>query len=443
VKKTTIGLLAALALSASAEGQIPRKAPDNELSVPLPGLWRDGAQPRTAREWEYVRKPELLELFSAHVYGRTPEGGSVSKVETISRDEAALDGLATMSQMRITFRGPLGEKTGILLLYVPNRASAATPAPVFVGLNFLGNHTTTADPTIELVPGWWAGGQRWVDEPKERAAEERSWPVRIPLERGYAVATMHYADLEPDSHLLAAKGVRALFHSKDELDARRPDMWGAVGAWAWGLSRILDVLTDIPEIDATAAIVFGHSRLGKTALWAAAQDPRFAAAIANNSGTCGAGLFRHPLGQTIANITGQFPHWFCTKLASYADDALAQLPVDQHQLLGLIAPRPIHVTSATADAYRPDFLTTVFASPVMELYGHHGTLPPGLAEPGVDVNPQTASQQPVPKPGTRIGGRLSFHLRDGLHDLLAEDWQHFVNFADENVHRAKQWRGDN
>ncbi|MFT4067602.1 hypothetical protein [Paraburkholderia sp.] len=407
---------------------------ENELSLALPSLWGDKDRPHTAREWEYARKPELIELYSSQVYGRTPEGGGVTGIEVMSRNGRALNGLATMTQLRITLSGPRKSKTAVLLLYTPNSATASSPAPVFVGLNFMGNHSTTSDPTIEVIPGF-ASAAGWETAAAERAAQARRWPVGIALERGYAVATMHCADLEEDGPGLAAGGVRGLFNSEAELASPTPDMWGAIGAWAWGLSRILDVLATIPEIDATAAIVHGHSRLGKTALWAAAQDPRFAAAISNNSGCVGASLFRHASGETISMITETFPHWFAKNLNAYADD-LEALPVDQHHLLALIAPRPVHVSSATLDAHadpRGEFLSTVYASPVMELYGYHGTLPRDKAQAGSDVSWQTAVELPTPEPGSRVGERLSFHMREGVHDVLAEDWRHFADFADANV----------
>jgi len=407
---------------------------ENELCLPLPSLWGNKKRPHTACEWEYFRKPELLEIYSSQVYGRTPEGGGVLDVEETSRDETAFGGLATRSQFKITLGGPLGTKTAMLLLYTPNTASRSTPTPTFVGLNFLGNHATSNDPEIVLSPGFVNEGV-WDKSAAARGSDACCWPVSIPLERGYAVATMHYAELEPDWRGYAAAGVRGLFNSAEELASPAPDTWGAIGAWAWGLSRILDVLAQRPEIDASAVTVFGHSRLGKTALWAAAQDPRFAAVISNNSGCCGAALFRHDTGETIAGITHHFPHWFCKQLTSYADDALKTLPIDQHQLLGLIAPRPIHVTSSTQDAYRREYVTTLYASPAMELYNRHGPLAHESVNGGEDLDWKLAAQIPTPQPGMRVGKHLSFSLREGPHDLLAEDWRHFVAFADENLLR--------
>lgn len=401
----------------------------------VPSLWGDSARPRTAAEWDYRRKGELFELFASQIYGRTPDGGGIADIGLIGSDEVACDGLGTRSQLLLTLRGPLGARTARLLLYTPIGASRAAPAPVFVGLNFMGNHSTAADPAIAVSPGY-PSSTGWETGAAERGSQLRRWPVQLALQRGYAVATMHYADLEGDRPGLAFAGVRGLFDSEAELAAPAPDAWAAIGAWAWGLSRLLDALATRPEIDAAAAIVHGHSRLGKTALWAAAQDPRFAAAISNDSGCGGAALFRHAAGETVAMITRDFPHWFAGNFNAYRDDP-ARLPVDQHQLLALLAPRPVHVASATLDAHadpRGEFLSTLHASPVFELFGHRGTRPAEMARAGEDLSYRDV---PTPGPGPRIGGRLSYHMRQGVHDVLAEDWRHFLDFADANV-RSRQ-----
>jgi len=405
-----------------------------ELAYPLPSLWDNDKRPHTASEWEYSRKPQLLEIFSEQIYGRTPDGGRVTQVNVKSKENDAICGLATRSQITITLSGPKGSKAATLLLYTPSGASASSPAPVFVGLNFMGNHSTTLDSSVDITHGY-ATSAGWEPAAAERGAQKRRWPVEVAIERGYAVATMHCAELEEDAPGLAGKGVRGLFHTKDVLTNPAPDMWGTIGAWAWGLSRILDALYVIPEIDTTAAIVHGHSRLGKAALWAAAQDPRFAAAISNNSGCVGASLFRHASGETISMITDAFPHWFARNLNAYRQNVEA-LPIDQHHLLAMIAPRPVHVASASEDAHadpRGEYLATLHASPVMELYGHRGTLPYELANGGADVSPQRTLPLPTPAPNNRIGERLSYHMRQGSHDVLVEDWLHFLDFADANV----------
>lgn len=406
---------------------MPTDKPDatNDAAYTLPSLWGSHEGPRTAAAWD-ARRQELVELFASEVYGRTPSGGGVGEVKVRSVDPAALGGLATCQQMTVTLAGPLGARTASLLLYLPNTASA--PVGCFVGLNFKGNHATSADPAIDISDGW-------MPAPSARGEAARRWPAGLVIERGYALATMHYSELEPDAPGRAAEGVRGLFETEQALQARAGDAWGAVGAWAWGLSRILDVLIATPGIDGKRIIVHGHSRLGKAALWSAVQDRRFAGVVSNDSGCAGASLTRHVSGETIAMITRDFPHWFAPNLAGYGD-RIDALPVDQHQLLAAMAPRPVHVASATLDAHadpRGEFLSTLHASPVFSLHGHDGTLADPAIPPGEDVPFDTARRVAMPLVGTRIGGRLSYHLREGGHDVLAEDWAHFLDFADEQL----------
>jgi hypothetical protein len=396
-----------------------------------PSLWSAtfAAQPSVAH-WESQRRARLLHAFASHVYGRTPEGGGLGDVTVHTRKHEALAGGATRIEADLTLVGPRGTRTAALLVYLPAGASPAAPVPALLGLNFAGNHTTTAEPDVRLPA---AAGQIWAARGfARRGAEARRWPYVQILDRGYAVATLWYEEIEIDLPGFATAGIRGVFGEPRRDD---PEGWGAIGAWAWGLSRAREALGQLAEVDDSAIVAVGHSRLGKTALWAAAQDPYFAGVVSNESGCGGASLFRHRGVEDIGVLTAARPHWFAGRLNDYrgADE---RLPVDQHQLLALAAPRPVHVASASrdpgADPYG-EFLSTLYASPIFELYGHQGTLPPGSATPGRDVPPALATAVPAPVAGTRIGGRLSYHLRDGEHDMLAEDWLHILDFADENL----------
>jgi hypothetical protein len=242
---------------------------------------------------------------------------------------------------------------------------------------------------------------------------------------------MWYEDLEVDlpGPGCAADGIRGMF------DPAGVDSWGAIGGWAWALSRILDALASFEEIDATRVIAVGHSRLGKVALWASAQDQRFAGIVSNDSGCGGASLFRHRGVEDIDLITSVRPHWFARSFAEYRNREDA-LPVDQHQLLALQAPRPTHVSSATqdlgADPYG-EFLSTLHASPVFELFGYRGTLSAETVEPGLDIPAELALNQPYPDADRRIGEQLSYHVREGKHGMHESDWRHILDFADLTV----------
>ena len=239
-----------------------------------------------------------------------------------------------------------------LLIYLPKKARSG-PIPVFLGLNFDGNHTIHPDPGITPSDVQKLGSQQ-PGKPsaeavaKARGASSNRWPVEKIVARGYGVATAWYGDIEPDMpDGLRLRRAETLSQAGQIEPA--DDEWGAIGAWAWGLSRIMDYLETDREIDARHVALIGHSRLGKTALWAGAQDERFALVISNDSGCGGASLARRQFGETPARITTAFPHWFCKNYRKYAFH-VGDLPVDQHMLLALVAPRPLYVATPKTTA---------------------------------------------------------------------------------------------
>jgi len=310
-----------------------------------------------------------------------------------------------------------------LLIYRPHDARGAVPA--FLGLNFDGNHTVSLDPAVRLARCWIDDGPGVVDHRASeagRGAAASRWPIETIVARGYAVATACYGDVDPDFDDGFANGVHSLFRAPGSGPHRTPAEWGSIGAWAWGLSRALDYLVTVDGIDARHVAVIGHSRLGKAALWAAAQDERFWLAVSNDSGEGGAALARRMFGETVKDLNTRFPHWFAEAYRRYDDDVPA-LPVDQHMLLALVAPRPLYVASATEDLWadpRGEFLAAKAAEPVWRLLGREGL---GVDEP--------------PPPDTPVGGTIAYHRRTGKHDVTAWDWERYLDFADRQRNAAR------
>jgi hypothetical protein len=391
-------------------------------TLPDPFTGSAGQRVTTPIEWQSQRRPEILKLFETNVYGRSPQPPEM-QFEVVSVSDNALGGRAVRKQVSIHLLPRSAGVTLHLLLYLPKSADAS---PVFLGLNFGGNHAVHADPEIALSTAW----MRDADKPgvvdnratdDSRGTEAERWQIEQVVDRGFGVATMYYGDIDPDFDDGFKNGVHALFH-RDASQERATDEWGSIAAWAWGLSRAMDYLVTDPQVDPKRVAVLGHSRLGKTALWAAAMDERFALAISNNSGCGGAALSRRIFGETVGHINNSFPHWFCRNFHRY-NNREQELPVDQHMLIACIAPRPVYVASAVEDRWadpRGEFLSAKAAAPVYDLL-----LGPGAADLPHDMPPLNTS----------VGKHIGYHIRDGKHDVTAYDWQQYLNFAVRHFRR--------
>ena len=381
----------------------------------------DGAAAATAEGWRTVSRPHQLELLEKFVYGRRLPAAPVTVVGDVERADVVLPGdvPATRLQARLRLGAAADARIVEVLLYLPPNARSV---PVFLGLNFRGNHAEHSDPGIWLSQGWMpADTQAAIVEhratPASRGRSARRFPVEQMLARGYGMATAYCGDIFPDRPDGRADSVLKSLGRPvtGDLPSDEP---GAVAAWAWGLSRILDWLVTLPEVDAERVAVFGHSRLGKAALWAGAGDERFALVISNESGCGGAALSRRNYGETVGVITKAFPYWFCPAFATFADRE-ADLPTDQHALLALVAPRPLYVASAIEDKWadpRGEFLAAVAAEPAWKLFSRTGL--------------GTADWPPVDTP---VGRTIGYHVRRGRHDLIDYDWQRFADFADRTL----------
>lgn len=427
----TLSLFAAL-FAAAAMPAAPAPAITVESNVPPytlpdPLVCTDGTPVRDSATWRSKRRPELLELFAQHEYGRTPAGRPAAMHWAVtSVDRSALGGKATRKEVTIWFTAKSAGPQMHLLIYQPNGLTA--PPPVFLGLNFFGNHTVNADPAITLAqPFVFYDAEHYRPAPagtpvtsEQRGVHASKWQIETVIARGYATATVWCNDLCPDRGDSLLEAVPALFATGSS-EERADDAWGALGAWAWSLSRALDYLESDRELDAKRVAVHGFSRLGKAADWAAAQDERFAMLVSFESGCGGAALSKRLYGETVAIINGKFFYWFAKNFRRYNDNEAA-LPIDQHELMALIAPRPLYVASADGDQWsdpRGEFLGAKGAEPVYRLLGKNGL---GLDE--------------MPGLNTPVGDTIGYHNRAGKHDVTDYDWACVLDFADRHLKRA-------
>lgn len=387
--------------------------PAYELPDPL--RTSSGRKITISEEWRRSQRGEILQLFRDHVYGNRPDDTLGFTVEAREFDAPALDGLGRRDQIRLRFGS--GDEAPFLDLLI-YRPATVQPVPAFLSLNFRGNHATTSDPAVFLPASAYtaAGGEeRRAFLESTRGAADSRFPYELLIRRGYALATFHYNDAAPDDAGHWREGLARLF--SDATGDPGPTEPGAIALWAWGLSRALDYLQSRPEIDSARVSVIGHSRQGKAALWAGVEDERFALVVANNSGSGGAAISRRKFGETVQRITSNFPHWFCGRFAEYGLRE-EDLPVDQHELLALVAPRPLYVASATEDLWadpKGEFLGAAGAAPVYELFGLQG-----LSE----------SETVVPDQPLGFEGQVAYHLRTGKHDITPWDWERYLDFAD-------------
>ena len=347
---------------------------------------RNNIHVNTKAVWESQRRPEILKLFEENVYGRMPNAYDSLNFVTVNSSNA-LNGRAYLKQVNIEIFRKNKSVVIHLILFIPT--SKTSPAPVFLFINNRDKENT--DPT--------------------RKTKSDFWPVELVVDSGYAMATFHVSDVAPDNKDSFMNGALQLYPEQIKAD----NGMRAIGAWAWGASRVMDYIQEDSQLDGKKVTIAGHSRGGKAALWAAAQDERFAMCISNCSGNSGMALSRRRFGETVAMINTSFPHWFTTNYKKYNNNEQA-LPVDQHMLVSLIAPRPVYATNASKDLWADPtgtFLSLQHAEEVYELYGVKSSLP--IHPPGIN--------QPI------YSSRLAYHNREGIHDLTTYDWRRFIEYA--------------
>lgn len=363
-----------------------------KYTLPDPLVANDGSPVTTKEQWDLKRRGELMELFRSQVYGKKPDVEYSVQYEITGEIKDAIDGKATGRSIKATVS--IGDRTFSFpfVLFIPNKTQKPVPAVIHINNRYF--------------------------IPLEKAESEYDpfWSVKTLIERGYATASFHTSDVDPDRKDGYTEGIRSFF-----ADGKPPkdDAWRSLSAWGWAASKILDHLETVDRIDGQRVAIVGHSRGGKTALWAACEDTRFAVAYSNNSGCGGAALSRRTFGETVGIITSAFPHWFCKPFASYADRE-SELPVDQHEVISLIAPRGVYAASADRDLWadpRGEYLSVIESAPVFKLLGKESIT--------------NREMPPLNQP--RIKGSTGYHIRTGKHNLTEQDWGYFLDFADTRL----------
>ena len=388
VTKIAMAVLVTMATCAAAAGPVAKTVTIDGQEYPNPLRLDDGNGVTTAAAWENTRRAELLADFRQDVYGLSPPDATAPTFQVTSTDFPGV----TRKIVKVTVTGPQGTGSFTVKLFVPK--TDGKPRGTFLMIDHRG---------------------AVADDPTRSSAYA---PVPTIIKAGYAFASFKADDIAPDnSGTYRSKMINLFYPSGQDL----PDNAGrTISAWAWAASRAMDYLQTDPDVDPTKVAVIGHSRGGKAALWAGAQDTRFAAVVANDAGSTGTKPARRGDGgvgaETVAAINNAFPHWFPPTYKAF-NNRVRALPVDQHELLALIAPRRLVVGSAMDDANADpegEFLAYVAAAPVYALYGLGNTGLPSSAWP------------PAANQGFR-GPAMSYHRRVGGHGLTAADWGVYLN----------------
>jgi hypothetical protein len=385
-------------ISVKAQDQIESnyveaKVPAYTLPDPLNSL--AGKKISNKKDWEKIRKPEILRLFEDNIYGQLPKDYDKITFTTIHEDSNSMNGKAHLKEVLIeVFRINKSIKIK-LVVFIPK--NAPKPVPAFLLINNRPKENT--DPS--------------------RKHKSEFWPAEEVINSGYAIAAIQVSDLAPDDPKLFMNGVLQLYPEQLAAD----NGMRTIGAWAWGASRVMDYFEKEPLVDETKVAIVGHSRGGKASLWTAAQDQRFALCISNCSGSTGAKLARRQFGERIRRINTSFPHWFTPNYKKF-NDKEDLLPVDQHMLIALAAPRPVYATNASEDLWADPtgtFLSLKNAETVYRLYGLQSGLPD--APPAINT--------------AIVESPLAYHNREGSHNLTVYDWNNFIKFADHHFKKTR------
>lgn len=359
--------------------------------------------------WLKKRRPEILKLIETNQFGKMPPRPTDMTFNVFDKGTLVFEGKAIRKQVTVYFTKDTSVYKMNLLIYLP--AKAAKPAPLFFNVNFGANTSVVNDSGV-------ISGEVWSRDKKRVAAPKTSPFGKLPVDKfisqGIGFASVYYGDIEPDFKEGINYGIRG-HYLKPGTTKPAPDEWGAIAAWAWGLSRAMDYFETDSQIDASRIALQGTSRLGKTVLWTGAHDTRFKMVIASCSGEGGAALSKRNYGETIKHLTDstRYLYQFATNYSNYADQ-VDRLPFDAHMLLALMAPRPLLLQTGDIDFWsdpKGEFLAATEAASVYKLFGEKG--------PGNDY----------PEPGNKnLLNPLGYYMHKGGHGVVPEDWDIFIEF---------------
>jgi len=415
IQATLLLIFALLSFSAFSqkENQVVAGIPVNydetktgTYTLPDPLLLENGEEVTNAKTWIKKRRPEILELYKSEQFGKRP--GREHTSFKVFEQGSAFNNTAVRKQVTLYFTEDTSKYKADMALYLP--ANTDKPVPVFLMISFMPNSLKINDPALRE-------GFMWKDGKKIPASEGKGWgwfDVDKFISQGIGVATLYYGDIEPDFGEGIKYGIRGHFLKPGETYPA-DDEWGAISAWTWGLSCAMDYLETDKDVDAEKVALQGVSRLGKTVLWAGAQDERFGMIIASCSGEGGAALSMRDYGETIGHMIApsRYFYQFCANRAKYADNP-QESPIDAHMLISLIAPRPLLLQTGDTDDWsdaKGEFLAAVAAEPVYKLLGKTGL-----------------ETQTFPKAGEPILNDMGYYMHAGGHGTQPDDFDIYVKF---------------
>lgn len=370
--------------------------PENKRNVPSLLTCIDGTEVKTAQDWIHKRRPEILEMLRREEYGRLPDMSDVEikiQATAVRQGPKIMNGRAVRKTVEV--EAVRKERHFIFTFDVFIPAEAKEPVPAFVEICNRG--PMNCDPARENLSSF--------------------YPAETIISRGYACAAFRTHEVAPDYEEGFKTGFHRLF--PDYVDNRPDDAWGTITVWAWAASRVMDYFEMEPMIDSARVAVVGHSRGGKTALWCAAQDERFAMAISSCSGNSGDAISRGKTGESIAQILDRFPFWFAKNYQKYANHEDI-MPFDQHFLIALMAPRLVYTSTKTNDSWADpvsEFESLVQTDPVYQLFGLEG----------LEQKEFSLPEQPL------HNGHIGHHHKTGEHNMDDYDWDQYMDYADRHM----------